>query len=116
MWVNSSSHRCVSDTSSKTLMKDGDVFCRLMEEYGNLDQDDEVAVTGKKDAVVAGDKDVLEAKKDQAALMQTEERQTGAVSWETYGKYLKFGGGVIWAPVILALLTLLQAAQGESLR
>ncbi|KAJ7123757.1 multidrug resistance-associated ABC transporter [Mycena epipterygia] len=94
-----------------TLMKDGDVFCRLMDEYGNLDQEDQVAVKGEKGAVVAGDKDVLEAKKDQAALMQTEERQTGAVSWETYRKYLKFGGGVIWAPVILGLLTAAQAAQ-----
>ncbi|KAJ7123626.1 multidrug resistance-associated ABC transporter [Mycena epipterygia] len=94
-----------------TLMKDGVVFCRLMQEYGNLDHEDRVAVKSERGAIAAGDKDVLDAKKDQAALMQTEERQTGAVSWQTYGKYLKFAGGVIWAPVILGLLTFTQAAQ-----
>ena len=46
------------------------------------------------------------------ALMQTEERNTGAVKWTVYQKYLGFAGGVIWAPIIVLLLTLTQGAQG----
>ena len=37
-------------------------------------------------------------------LMQEEERNTGAVGWDIYKKYLKNAGGIIWAPVIGALL------------
>jgi ATP-binding cassette subfamily C (CFTR/MRP) protein 1 len=44
--------------------------------------------------------------------MQLEERNVGAVSWDVYKKYLCFAGGLVWAPVILALLTLTQANQG----
>ncbi|KAJ6578750.1 multidrug resistance-associated ABC transporter [Mycena vulgaris] len=95
----------------ETLMKDGVIFSRLMEDYGNLDQEEQVVVKGEKAAIVADDQDEVDAKKDQAALIQTEERNTGAVSWETYGKYLKFAGGIVWAPIILLLLTLAQAAQ-----
>ncbi|KAJ7457054.1 multidrug resistance-associated ABC transporter [Mycena latifolia] len=96
----------------ETLMKDGVVFSRLMEDYGNIDQEEQAStVKGEKAAVVADDKDTIDAKKDQAALMQTEERSTGAVSWETYRKYLKYAGGVAWAPFIILLLTLSQGAQ-----
>ncbi|KAJ7658502.1 multidrug resistance-associated ABC transporter [Mycena rosella] len=96
----------------EALMKDSVVFSRLMEDYGNLDQEEQAeGAKGEKAAIVAGDEDAVDAKKDQAALMQTEERQTGAVSWETYGKYLGFAGGIIWAPIIVLLLTLAQAAQ-----
>ncbi|KAJ7148941.1 multidrug resistance-associated ABC transporter [Mycena crocata] len=94
------------------LMKTGIVFSRLMEDYGNLDDQEQTAtVKGEKAVVLAGDQEELDVQKDQAALMQTEERNTGAVSWETYAKYLKSAGGLTWAPVILLLLTLTQAAQ-----
>jgi hypothetical protein len=45
--------------------------------------------------------------------MQIEERNIGAVEWETYGKYLKFGGGVRWGLLIVILLLFAQAAQGR---
>ncbi|KAJ7461221.1 multidrug resistance-associated ABC transporter [Mycena latifolia] len=91
------------------LMANGPVFSRLMEDYGNLDQEQAAPVKGVKAAVVEDPQ--IGAKKDQAALMQTEERNTGAVSWETYRKYLKFAGGTVWAPITLLLLTLTQGAQ-----
>ncbi|KAJ7036806.1 multidrug resistance-associated ABC transporter [Mycena alexandri] len=94
----------------ETLMKEGVVFSRLMEDYGNLDEE-EAVVKGEKAPVVADEKEEVDLKKGQVALMQTEERMTGAVSFETYGKYLKFAGGLAWAPVILLLLTLGQGAQ-----
>jgi hypothetical protein len=96
-------------------MKDGVAFSRLMEDYGNLDQEDHASAVKGDKAVVVADDEEIDAKKEQAALMQTEERMTGAVSFETYGKYLTFAGGLVWAPIIVLLLTLAQAASGESL-
>lgn len=91
------------------------VFSRLMDEYGNLDQEgeeekeaerEEEAVKGKTDAPEdAGEK------KAQAALMQAEERSTGAVSLDTYLKYFKYAGTILWAPTIIILLL---ASQGAS--
>ncbi|KAJ7172563.1 multidrug resistance-associated ABC transporter [Mycena filopes] len=95
----------------ETLMKEGVVFSRLMEDYGNLEEEKQAVVAGEKAAIVVDEKEEVDLKKGQAALMQTEERMTGAVSFETYGKYLKFAGGLAWAPVIILLLTLTQAAQ-----
>ncbi|KAJ7353075.1 multidrug resistance-associated ABC transporter [Mycena albidolilacea] len=96
----------------ETLMKEGVVFSKLMEEYGSLDAEESASAgKGEKAAIVADDQAEIDVKKDQAALMQTEERNTGAVTFETYGKYLKHAGGLIWAPIILLLLTLTQAAQ-----
>ncbi|KAJ7832830.1 multidrug resistance-associated ABC transporter [Mycena leptocephala] len=94
----------------QALMKDGVAFSRLMEEYGNLDQEDHTSTVKGDKAVIVADDEEIDAKKEQAALMQTEERTTGAVSFETYGKYLTFAGGLVWAPIIVLLLTLAQAA------
>ncbi|KAJ6465886.1 hypothetical protein C8R45DRAFT_939475 [Mycena sanguinolenta] len=54
-----------------------------------------------------------DAKKAAAAdaSEEDEKRNVGAVTLETYSKYLKFAGGLVWAPIILLLLTLAQAAQ-----
>ncbi|KAJ6465868.1 multidrug resistance-associated ABC transporter [Mycena sanguinolenta] len=96
----------------ETLMKDGVIFSKLMEEYGNLDEEHASEGKGAKKAVaVAVDQEDADPKKEQAALMQEEERNVGAVTLETYSKYLKFAGGLVWAPIILLLLTLAQAAQ-----
>ncbi|KAJ7320835.1 multidrug resistance-associated ABC transporter [Mycena albidolilacea] len=75
----------------ETLMKEGVVFSQLMEEYGNLDHAPEHASTGKgvKAAMVAHEEKIAETA---PALMQIEERNTGAVTFETYGKYLKHAG------------------------
>ncbi|KAJ7800822.1 P-loop containing nucleoside triphosphate hydrolase protein [Mycena olivaceomarginata] len=96
----------------ETLMKEGVVFSKLIEEYGSLDaQEAASAGKGEKAAIVADDQAEIDAKKGRAALMQTEERNTGAVTFETYGKYLKHAGGLFWGPIILLLLTLSQASQ-----
>ncbi|KAJ7607370.1 multidrug resistance-associated ABC transporter [Roridomyces roridus] len=99
----------------ETLMKDGVAFSRLMEEYGNREQDKVVdeksaAAEGKKESDVPDDKEAADPKKAQAALMQEEERATGAVSADVYGKYLKYAGGIVWAPIVILLLTLSQVA------
>ncbi|TFK36263.1 multidrug resistance-associated ABC transporter [Crucibulum laeve] len=100
------------------LMNKGPVFSRLMDEYGSLEQaeekDADTANPRRKDEKKgAADGESLEdaSKKTKTALMQTEERETGAVSWAVYRKYLRFAGGLIWAPAILGLLILTQGAQ-----
>ena len=83
-----------------------------MDEYGNESRKDnrKERITGlAKNGI-----DTLQYTPNSAedVLMQLEERNVGAVSWEIYKKYLRFAGGVAWAPLVLALLILTQANQG----
>ncbi|PPQ81812.1 hypothetical protein CVT25_013648 [Psilocybe cyanescens] len=99
------------------LMTNSQVFSRLMDEYGNLEveeEDQEKSAAKRKtkgDKSANGGTEEAGVKKGNPALMQLEERNTGAVTWSVYKKYLGFAGGVIWAPFILGLLTLTQGAQ-----
>lgn len=87
------------------------VFCRLIEEHGNAESQSQNLVSTKAAAQTGGAKGPGTADVD-AALMQAEERNTGAVSWAVYKKYLQSAGGIFWAPVILFLLLLGQADNG----
>lgn len=102
-----------------SLMQKSVVFSRLMDDYGSLEveKDSKEPKKGGKvkgDAVAGDEVDLGKDKQKDPALMQEEERNTGAVSWDTYGKYLRFGGGIVWAPFIILMLTLMQGAQGLS--
>lgn len=91
------------------------VFARLIADYGSLEEgseDGEAGPDSRRKKKQDGEVEDAGPKKADAQLMQTEERNTGAVEWSVYGRYLKFGGGLFWAPVILGLLALSQAAQG----
>jgi len=48
-----------------------------------------------------------------AALMETEERNVGAVSLQVYKKYLQCAGGLFWVPVIGCFLLLNEAGNGN---
>lgn len=101
------------------LMQNSVVFARLIEEHGNLEQEDEGADGHPNNKHKAKNEKGDEggnggAAKKGADLMQIEERNTGAVTWDVYKRYLQFAGGVIWAPVVIVLLTLTQGAQGTS--
>lgn len=61
------------------------------------------------------DRDKNEKKEVEAALMQAEERNTGAVTWDVYKKYLRFCGGLVWAPIIVCFLLLNETSQGKFL-
>lgn len=93
------------------------VFSRIMDEYGNLEAEERDEPESKKKSVMKGhgtsDSNEIGAKKEAAALMQKEERNTGSVTWDVYRKYLGFAGGVIWVPFLFLLLTLTQGAQGN---
>ncbi|KZT29932.1 multidrug resistance-associated ABC transporter [Neolentinus lepideus HHB14362 ss-1] len=95
------------------LMEDSILFSRIMDEYGSLEKEDEEEKAegkpGKKDVY---EKSAIKAESGQAqaALMQVEERVTGAVTMTTYKKYLRYAGGLYWAPFIFTMLTLMQGA------
>jgi len=98
------------------------VFSRLIEEYGSQEEEEEGEVIDERrkrqKAKAAGsDESTEEAGPKRASdpLMQLEERNTGAVTWSIYKDYLRFAGGVSWAPFIILFLTLTQAAQGAVL-
>lgn len=96
-------------------MENAPVFSRLMEEYGNLDHSKPMAEgheKAKKEPVDTEDTAAPEI--GDAVLMSTEERNIGAVPLSIYQQYLKFAGGIIWAPAMLLLLIFFQAASGMS--
>ncbi|KDR79232.1 hypothetical protein GALMADRAFT_243140 [Galerina marginata CBS 339.88] len=99
--------KIIEQGSYVDLMAHNKVFCRLIEEYGNPETRKNPKVVTDLSLRTGGantsDKDV------DAALMEAEERNTGAVSWIVYKKYLLSAGGLFWAPVILLLLLLGQA-------
>jgi ATP-binding cassette, subfamily C (CFTR/MRP), member 1 len=99
-------------------MSNSVLFSRIMDEYGTIEKEEEEAAKDPAKAnakTERGKGDDLEEKdkKDKAALMQEEERNLGAVSWETYAKYLKFGGTLSWGPFIFGLLMMVQGAAGK---
>ncbi|KAJ7591654.1 multidrug resistance-associated ABC transporter [Mycena floridula] len=99
----------------KELIKSSTAFGHLIEDYGSQDQDDSL-VSESSDKVKAEDAAIKPqpttvVKAANTALMQEEERYTGAVSWNTYNRYLAFGGGLVWAVILLSLYTLMQGAQ-----
>jgi hypothetical protein len=88
------------------------VFSRLMDEYGNIEQGKKMDRSISNRDTAAGP-DGLNDRMVGDDLMQIEERNTGAVTWDIYSKYLQFAGGTFWVPTILLLLALSQAAQGD---
>lgn len=94
------------------------VFARLIEEYGNVEQDEDAIEIQKEKKATKGDEKTEDAGKPgkkTTELMQVEERNIGAVTWSIYKNYLVFAGGIIWAPIVILLMLLMQGSQGERL-
>lgn len=102
-------------------MNSGRMFSRLIEEYGSQEkQEEEAAAVDDTQNPVDGEKDATAAMpeaaqdlKDPQALMQEEERLTGAVSWSVYTKYFGFAGGILGFLLLVLFVVLAQGAQGE---
>lgn len=111
------------------LLSRGEAFSRLIEEYGSQEEDLEEGISENEDPDTNGSRDVKspddansgdkeglelsDPKKKQAGgvpLMQQEERNTGQVETAVYLKYLNAAGGLAWAPVLVFLLAISQAA------
>ena len=99
-------------------MENGEAFSRLMEEYGSLERQDEVDVTIATKKAEDANEPVESTPSDRPftqatqALMQEEERYTGAVSWSVYMRYFNYAGGFLVFPLVLLWITLVQGAQG----
>lgn len=101
-------------------MSQGGEFSKFIAEFGSSKEEDEkqaeedenaIDVSAKADA--EGEMKKIEKMKKAVAgdaLMQTEERNTGAISGKVYKSYLKAGKGQIILPFLLLSLVLLQGA------
>jgi ABC-type multidrug transport system ATPase subunit len=96
------------------LMSQNGEFSKFIAEFGSSkDQEDENAIGVSANVDAEGELKRMEAMKKQVAgcaLMQTEERNTGAISGKVYKSYLKAGKGQIILPSLLLSLALLQIA------
>lgn len=115
---------------TQALMANSVIFSKLVEEYGTTDSDNvsqeggEPPVPGspkalrkrserrQTEAESSSDVDLKKVGEKNGALMQEEERETGAVSWKIYKAYMRYAGGLYWGPWILLLLVLTQGAAG----
>ena len=90
-------------------------FSRFVAEFGSSEEEDEKqAEDGENTIDVSAAKADAEREMKKAvagdAMMQKEERNTGAISGEVYKSYLKAGKGSIIMPFMLLSLVLLQGA------
>ena len=102
------------------LITQGGEFSKFIAEFGSSKEEDEkqaeeveddIDVSSKADA--EGEKKRMEKMKTAVAgdaLMQTEERNTGAISGKVYKSYLKAGKAQIILPFLLLSLVLLQGS------
>ena len=94
------------------MMVTGGDFARTFDEFVSKDQSE----SKEEKAIDTEDTDVDEnTKKRQAAqrgaqLMQTEERNTGAVGANVYKQYLQAGNGMVLLPMLCGTVVLMQVA------
>lgn len=101
----------VEQGTYEELMKAGKAFAKLIEEYGEAEEEEEVV---EEIDVKPENKDEIEKEKSKVvksskALMTTEERSTGSVDNAIYFAYVRAAGGYILIPVLLFLLIMMQA-------
>jgi len=87
------------------LMKDGKAFAKLIEEYGESEEekaDDKLA--NEKEIDKETSKGVVTTAK---TLMTTEERSTGSIDSAIYLAYMKAAGGYLLLPLLLFLLIMM---------
>jgi hypothetical protein len=94
------------------MMANGGVFSRTFDEFVTKSQND----SEEEKAVDLEDADVDEnAKKRRAAvrgaaLMQAEERNTGAVNLQVYKRYFQSGNGAVLLPAMVVTIVLTEAS------
>lgn len=108
IYVISEGHITEFGTYSE-LMSHGKDFSRFVTEFGSKEEED------KKDVAVV-DKDTNKQEDGMkkavggAGMMQAEERNTGAISWQVYKTYLSAGRAELVLPLLLLSLILIQGA------
>ncbi|KAF8217563.1 multidrug resistance-associated ABC transporter [Mycena galopus ATCC 62051] len=90
-----------------SLMQNGHLFPRLIDEYGSKEDSKKFGAKEATYTSAAGDLTTLQVANEKqlvAVLMQVEERNTGAVTWTVYRRYLVYAGSAMWAFIIAAIL------------
>lgn len=95
-------------------MSHGKEFSRFVTEFGSKDEE-EKEQEKEEDSIEEDPKtgpDVKTKKKavGGVALMQVEERNTGAISGQVYKTYLKAGRGKVVVPLLISALVFMQCA------
>jgi ATP-binding cassette subfamily C (CFTR/MRP) protein 1 len=91
-------------------MSNNAVFRNLIDE--NLNRDIEKKVAPNQTVAGSGMDQPGTKKLANVDLMEREEQNVGAVSWNVYKKYLDSAGGLFWVPIVLCLLVLNEAGNG----
>lgn len=102
--------KIIEEGTYQDLKHNKQTFSRLMKEYGIDTEDLDAATKPEARKAVAADETKTE-KGQQQALMQEEERAVGAVSWLVYQKYIRYAGGLTWAPLVVMIVVLGQCSQ-----
>jgi ABC-type multidrug transport system fused ATPase/permease subunit len=104
------------------LMRADGEFARFVTEFGSQatrpDDAEKAAEMAIEDAAADAAADAADAKRAEKrrkasagkALMQAEERNTGSVSGQIYGAYIRAGDGKLLVPLLLLTLALIQGA------
>ena len=90
------------------LINSGKEFSRFLNEFISKDNEE----TEKQATRVKSENDKEKARKKSTGkgLMQIEERNTGAISWEVYKEYMKAGHGIIIVPMLILSMILIQTS------
>ena len=94
------------------MMANGGEFSRTFNEFVTKNQNDSEGekVVDLEDADVDGNAKKRRAAARGAALMQAEERNTGAVNFQVYKRYFQSGNGVVLLPAVLVTIVLMQTS------
>ena len=90
----------------EALMASEGAFCKFVQEFGSR-QDNSAK---EKSEMVHSNKKEQNVDIKGKAMMQEEERNTGAISWKVYRGYLSAGNGTILVPIVFLSLALLQGS------
>ncbi|KAF8558202.1 ABC transporter [Imleria badia] len=91
------------------LMANDGAFCKFIEEFGSQ-QDNSNKSAGEEIEMVRDDKKEQSVGIKGKAMMQEEERNTGAIPLKVYREYLSAGNGMVLVPILFLSLALMQGS------
>lgn len=91
------------------LMAGNGPFCKFIEEFGSR-EDNNSKNTREQIEMVHNDKKQQKPGIKGKAIMQEEERNTGAIPFKVYRQYLSAGNGIVLVPVLVLSLAMMQGS------
>jgi ABC-type multidrug transport system ATPase subunit len=99
-------HIAERGTYTELMANDGE-FSKFITEFGSKEEENENESDGSREEKTGGpDKKAVAG----AGIMQAEERNTGAVTWDIYRSYISAGKGILVIPLLLVALVLSEGA------